>query len=67
MVERLYIAVKFSRDGRAACAFTVNSISEFEEWKGKDQDLYWALYYVEHFNLNRVDVKQTSIFDVYDC
>ena len=65
MVERLYVAVKFSHDGSAVCAFTVSSISEFEKWKGKDPDLYWALYSVKHFNLNKVEVKQTSIFDVY--
>lgn len=66
MFERHYVAVKFSNDGMAVCAFTVNSISEFEKWKGEDKDLYWALYYVKHFNLNKVDIKQTSIFDVYD-
>lgn len=66
MYERLYVAVKFSHDGNAVCAFTVSSISEFERWKGKDPDLYWALYSVKHFNLNKVEVKQTSIFDVYE-
>ena len=66
MVERLYVAVKFSHDGRAVCAFTVSSINEIERRKRKDTELYWSLYSVKHLNLNKVEVKQTSIFDIYE-
>lgn len=45
MFERLYVAVKFSNDGRAVCAFTVSSRSEFERWKGKDPHSIIEVYY----------------------
>ena len=44
----------------------LQSVAEanLKKWKGKDKDLYWSLYSVKHFNLNKVEVKQTSIFDI---